>query len=108
LVDTSGGLSQVVAETDDSGNLAAYYVRGDDLLGVLRPDGGGDFTARYYHADGIGSIRALTDEAGNITDSYTHTAFGELLEHIGADPQPYAFTGEPLDPNIGWQYHRAR
>jgi RHS repeat-associated protein len=60
------------------------------------------------HADGLGSIRRLTDEAGNITDGYTYSAFGELLAHTGSDPQPYAFTAEPLDPNSGWQYHRAR
>jgi RHS repeat-associated protein len=60
------------------------------------------------HADGIGSIRRLTDEAGTITDGYTYSAFGELLAHTGSDPQPYAFTGEPLDPNSGFQYHRAR
>jgi RHS repeat-associated protein len=36
------------------------------------------------------------------------SAFGELLAHTGTNPQPYAFTGEPLDPNSGWQYHRAR
>ena len=38
----------------------------------------------------------------------TKSAFGELLAHTGTDPQPYAFTGEPLDPNSGFQYHRAR
>ena len=67
-----------------------------------------DWQTRYYHADGVGSIRRLTDEAGNITDGYTYSAFGELLAHTGTDPQPYAFTGEPLDPNSGFQYHRAR
>jgi RHS repeat-associated protein len=38
----------------------------------------------------------------------TESAFGELLSHTGSDPQPYAFTGEPLDLNSGFQYHRAR
>jgi RHS repeat-associated protein len=38
----------------------------------------------------------------------TKSAFGELLAHTGSDPQPYAFTGEPYDPNVGFQYHRAR
>jgi RHS repeat-associated protein len=38
----------------------------------------------------------------------TKTAFGELLGHSGTDVQPYAFTGEPYDPNVGFQYHRAR
>jgi hypothetical protein len=60
------------------------------------------------HADGLGSIRRLTDEQANITDGYTYSAFGELLAHTGQDPQPYAFTGESLDPNSGFQYHRAR
>jgi RHS repeat-associated protein len=116
LVDTSGSLSQVVAETDPTTGtpaLKVLYIRGDDLLAVMRPlvpapATASDWQTRYYHADGIGSIRRLTDENGTITDGYTYSAFGELLAHTGTDPQPYAFTGEPLDPNSGWQYHRAR
>jgi RHS repeat-associated protein len=38
----------------------------------------------------------------------TKSAFGELLSHTGSDPQPYAFTGEPYDPNVGFGYHRQR
>jgi RHS repeat-associated protein len=108
LVDTSGALSQVVAESDGLGGLIAHYVRGDDLLAVIRPGGPGGFSTRFYHADALGSVRALTDEAGAVTDTYTYTAFGELLAHTGPDPQPYAFAGEPYDPNVGFQYHRAR
>jgi RHS repeat-associated protein len=108
LVDTSGSLSHVVAETDESGALKAYYLRGDDLLAVLRPDSASSYLTHFYHADGLGSIRRLTDEAGTITDGYTYSTFGELISHTGSDPQPYAFTGEPLDPNSGFQYHRAR
>ncbi|MGH9462125.1 MAG: RHS repeat-associated core domain-containing protein, partial [Vicinamibacteria bacterium] len=104
LVDPSGALSHVVAETDESGNLIAHYVRGvDDLLSVIR------FTeTRYYHADGLGSIRFLTDESGNAVDSYEYTAFGELLEHDGTDPQPYQFAGEPFESNAGFYHNRAR
>jgi RHS repeat-associated protein len=108
LVDTSGSLSQVVAETDAAGALVVHYVRGDDLLALMRPNGSGGWVSRFYHADHIGSVRRLTDETGAITDGYTYTAFGELLGHSGTDPQPYAFTGEPYDPNVGFQYHRAR
>jgi RHS repeat-associated protein len=97
----------VVAETM-SGALAAHYVRGDDLLSVIRPDGSGGWQTRFYHSDYIGSVRRLTDETGTVRDEYEYSAFGELLSHTGSDPQPYAFTGEPLDPNTGWQYHRAR
>jgi RHS repeat-associated protein len=108
LVDTSELLSHVVAETDGAGNLKAYYVRGDDLLTVMRPNGTGGYTSRFYHADGLGSIRRLTDEVGNITDSYTYTSFGELLARNGTDPQPYQFAGEPFDPIIGFYYNRSR
>jgi RHS repeat-associated protein len=108
LLDTSARLSQVVAETDGAGTLQAAYIRGSDLLAVMRPDGAGGFSERFYHADGLGSIRRLTDETGNITDGYTYTAFGEVVGHTGSDPQPYAFAGEPYDPTGALQYHRAR
>ncbi len=42
------------------------------------------------------------------TEKLTKSAFGELLAHTGSDPQPYAFAGEPYDPNSGFGYHRAR
>ena len=103
-------LSQVVAETDATDTLTAYHVRGDDLLATLRPDLGNPttFVAKYFHAEGIGTIRALTDEQGNVTDRYTLEAFGTLLSHEGDDPNAYLFAGEPLDPNSGFYYNRAR
>lgn len=103
LVDTAGALSQVVAEGADAGSVSALYVRGDDLVAAVR---GGE--TRYFHADGLGSVRALTDEAGNVTDRYDFTAFGEFVSHEGDDPNAYLFAGEPLDPNSGWYYNRAR
>ncbi len=106
-------LSQVIAETDEAGNLTAYHVRGDDLLATLRPNptpppGESPWIARYLHAEGIGTVRALTDEQGNVTDRYTLEAFGTLLDHLGDDPNAYLFAGEPLDPNSGFYYNRAR
>jgi RHS repeat-associated protein len=103
LVDPAGALSQVVLDLDSGGAPQAFYLRADDLLAIVRPTG-----TRFVHADGLGSIRALTDEAGTVTDLYSYTAFGELLAHIGSDPNPYQFAGEPLDPNSGFYYNRAR
>ena len=91
LVDTSGALGQVVAESDGAGHPSAFYLRGDDLLAVIRPSG-----TRFYHADGLGSIRSLTDESGAETDHYATTAFGEPLTHTGSDPNPYLFAGEAV------------
>jgi len=61
-----------------------------------------------FHAEGIGTIRALTDEQGNVTDRYTLEAFGTLLDHQGDDPNAYLFASEPLDPNSGFYYNRER
>jgi RHS repeat-associated protein len=85
-------------------------VRGDDLLATLRPDEAAPTTlvARYFHAEGIGSIRALTDLLGNASDRYEFEAFGTLLDHQGDEPNAYLFAGEPLDPNSNFYYNRAR
>ncbi len=108
LVDTSETLSQVIAETS-SNVLKAYYVRGNDLLAVMRPGTAPDsWEARYYHADGLGSTRTLTDDGGAVTDRYSFTAFGELLAHEGEDANLYLFAGEALDPNASFYYNRAR
>jgi RHS repeat-associated protein len=88
--------------------LSAYFVRGDDLLAVMRPGEAGGWSTRCYHADGLGSIRALTDETGTVTDRWSYTAFGELVSHQGSDPQAYLFAGAALDPNSGFYYLRAR
>ncbi|RMH21107.1 MAG: RHS repeat-associated core domain-containing protein [Acidobacteria bacterium] len=63
---------------------------------------------RYVHADGLGSIRTLTNADGLVTDRYQYTAFGETLSHLGDDPNPYQFAGEPFEPNVGFYYNRAR
>lgn len=102
VVEASGTLSQVVAELEGA-SVSAYFVRGDDLLAVIRPAG-----TRFFHADGLGSIRALTDESGGVTDTYAFTASGELLAHTGSDPNAYLFAGEVLDANSGFYYLRAR
>ena len=103
-------LSQAVAETDATNSVTAYYVRGDDLLASLRPEvaNPANLFAKYFHAEGIGTTRALTDEIGAVTDRYTLEAFGTLLDHVGHDLNAYLFAGEPLDPNSGFYFNRAR
>ncbi len=105
LVDTSDPLSHVVVEIVD-GQAQAHYSRLEDqLVHVFRPGTGEN---RYFHSDGLGSIRLLSDQAGTPTDHYSYSAFGELLDHTGSDSQPYGFAGEPSDPTTGFGAHRAR
>ncbi len=105
LVDTANPLSHVVAEIID-GQVQTLYTRADDqLIGLYRPSSG---ATKYFHTDGLGSVRVLSNEIGAVTDRYTYTAFGELLAHSGSDIQPYQFAGEPYEPNTGFYYNRAR
>lgn len=48
----------------------------------------------FYHSDGQGSTLALTNAAGNVTDSYAYNAFGEVTEHTGDTVNPFQFIGQ--------------
>jgi RHS repeat-associated protein len=105
LEDPQSRLSEVATDVDGATNtLVAQYVRaGDLLLATNRPSG-----TRYYHSDQLGSVRALSDASGNITDTYSYEAFGQLRGHSGADPNPYLFAGQRFDPRQRLSYNRAR
>ena len=110
LVDTVGSLSQVVTETDANANLTALYVRvGDELLEVMRPGStAGTWSTRFVHHDGLGSVRALTDETGTTVDTRAYEAFGTKNVEAGSDPLAYGFAEEPFQADSMLAYHRAR
>ncbi|MCP3973137.1 MAG: RHS repeat-associated core domain-containing protein, partial [bacterium] len=103
LVDTAGLLSHAVAEIDDQGAAQSLYTRaGNLLLSAFRPgDGGLD----YFHADGLGSIRMITDPTANVVAHDDYRAFGGRDSiNVG----PYGFAGERFVASVGLGYHRAR
>ncbi|HMS57140.1 MAG TPA: RHS repeat-associated core domain-containing protein [Fimbriimonadaceae bacterium] len=51
-------------------------------------------TKRYFHFDGLGNTVVLTDASENITDTYTWTAFGNLLSSTGSSVNPYRYVGQ--------------
>ncbi len=103
VVDKNRPYAQVLEEKDVDGNLIVSYVYGDDLISQKR---GGSVS--YYNYEGLGSTRVLTDDAGDVTDTYIYEAFGDIIDHIGNTENNYLFTGEQYDPNAGFYYLRAR
>jgi RHS repeat-associated protein len=103
LVDHNRDYAQVLQELDTNAQLQVQYTYGSDLIGQQRQ---GQNT--YYHYDGLGSTRALTDQNGNETDAYDYTAFGEALNTTGTTENDYLYTGEQWDDYLGQQYLRAR
>jgi len=99
----SSGLAQVVAEKNGAGVVTRGYVYGNDLI---RQTQGG--VSSYFHADALGSTRALTDGGGNLTDTYAYSAFGGLAGSTGGTANNYRFAGEQIDPASGLYYLRAR
>jgi RHS repeat-associated protein len=100
--DVGAPLPVVLVET--TGGQAAFYLYGNGL--VARVDGTG--TLLFYHMDGLGSVRALSNLAGQRVDAYTYDAFGALRHHDGETDQPFTFTGEQGDGEVGLVYLRAR
>jgi RHS repeat-associated protein len=58
--------------------------------------------------DGHGSVRALTNTTGAVTDTYDYDAFGNLIHQTGSTPNNYLFAGEQFDPDLHLYYNRAR
>ena len=65
-------------------------------------------TSSFYIYDGHGSVRALTDLTGAVTDTYDYDAFGNIVHSTGTTPNNYLYSGEQFDPDLHLYYNRAR
>jgi len=89
ILDRGRGMSHILCETDDSGNITAYYIHGPQILARIVTDG----SVRYYHTNHIGSVVALTDETETVTDRYAYTPFGVPAGNEGTTPNPFTYVG---------------
>jgi RHS repeat-associated protein len=78
------------------------------LYGVGRIAQVGASETHYYLTDGLGSTLALTDEAGDIVNTYDYDVFGGLRDETGSQANDFTFAGEQVDASTGLQYLRAR
>jgi RHS repeat-associated protein len=99
VLDPAAGLTQVLQETTDGQSTS--YLYGADLLAQY--DSG---TWAYHVNDGLGSVRQLADAVGQVVGSYSFSPFGVPLGESGGEP--YGFTGEQWDADVGMLYLRAR
>ncbi|MEM9121110.1 MAG: RHS repeat-associated core domain-containing protein [Cyanobacteria bacterium P01_F01_bin.56] len=102
LIDKNRAYAQVLEEFIDD-ELAVSYVYGHDLISQTRAE-----DTSYYQVDGLGSTRVLTDELGNVTDTYDYDAFGNLIDSSGGTKNSYQFAGEQYDENLDNYYLRQR
>ena len=103
LLDINGELTYVLAEMNFDNTEKCYYTRGNELISQER-----DGKKSYYVYDGHGSVCALADESGKVTDKYVYDAFGNLISSVGSTKNDFLFCGEQFDPVTGLYYLRAR
>ena len=101
MVDENRDYAQVLIEDDGAAQVS--YTYGDDLISQDR-----NGEAYFYHYDGLGSTRSLTDSQGSLANSYDYEAFGEVLNQTGAIENSYLFAGEQFDSTLNQYYLRAR
>jgi RHS repeat-associated protein len=95
----------ILATFNDAGREMARYTHGpgiDEPLAAVRRH-----HTRFFHADVLGSVIALTGSHGHPIRHYRYSAFGIPEDHRW-DSQPYRFTGREWDRETGIYYYRAR
>ncbi len=95
----------ILATLSDTGRELARYTHGpgiDEPLAEVRKH-----RTRFYHADTLGSIIALSEKHGHAVREYRYSAFGLPEDHRG-DPQPYRYTGREWDKEVGLYFYRTR
>jgi RHS repeat-associated protein len=111
------------------GTTTDYYYDGEDIILQVKDDGTTSTTTQYvhspgideplamiregtryfYHADGLGSIVALTDSNKQIVQRYSYDTFGMLTSVQNPEfNNSYAYTAREWDRELGLYYYRAR
>ena len=92
--------TQVTNEFDGFDRALAHYDYGEDLLRAEFAQEG----ARYYFADGQGSVTALAGVANGSASAaarYEYDAWGESLGASGGSANAVGYTGQRRDPETG-------
>lgn len=92
--------------TDENNSTTkTYYTHGPGVDEHLALERGGQFY--YYHADGLGSIAAITNAAPAVVQSYEYDSYGMATPSMDFR-NDYTYTGREWDKETGLYYYRAR
>ena len=91
-----------VADYNASGVLLRRYVHGsgvDEYLVMYT--GSGTTNKSYYHSNHQGSIIALSNQTGSVTEQHSYDSYGNSDDLTG---NPFRYTGRRLDEETGLYY----
>jgi RHS repeat-associated protein len=89
----------------DSGTEKTFFTHGPGTDEPLALERGGQYY--YYHADGLGSISAITDASKSVIQSYGYTSYG-MATSSSDFRNSYQFAGREYDWETGTYYYRNR
>jgi RHS repeat-associated protein len=104
LIDANRAYAQVMEEYTSGGAVNAAYVYGQHPPISQNRAG----IRSFFHGDHLNSTRSLTGSGASPTDRYHFDAYGRTLVQSGSTENPYLYTGEHRDRNLGLDYLRAR
>ena len=100
------GDQQLITEMDSGHNILRRYVHGP---GVDEPlvwyEGSGTGDRRFLHADERGSIIAISNSSGAVTNINSYDEYGRPG---AANAGRFQYTGQPYIPENGLYYYRNR
>jgi RHS repeat-associated protein len=96
----------VILEYDQAGTVQTRYTHGPGIDEPLAMEK--NSLMYYYHADGLGSIVALTNTSGGVAQRYNYDAFGNITSGAPTVMQPYTYTAREYDPETGLYFYRTR
>ena len=110
LNDVNREHAEVLVEQNISGKTDTSYIYGAEINGGFdrisldRFDG----STGYYLYDSRGSVSGITNEEGQVYQSYRYSVTGEITFGAPQYENEYTYNGESYNPNIESQYLRAR
>jgi len=96
--------TNTVAETNGTGAVTAKYLRGINLIAADI----GTNARQYYLYNGHGDVVQLGNASGAITKNYDYDAFGNEVNPVANDTNPFRFSGYYFDSETGTYYLRTR
>ena len=110
LNDVNRDHAEVLVEQNINGRTDTSYIYGAEINGGFdrisldRFDG----STGYYLYDARGSVSGITNEEGQVYQSYRYSVTGEITFGAPQYENEYTYNGESYNPNIESQYLRAR
>ncbi len=100
----------------ENGVLNKHYTQGPNIDEHLAMTNIIEGQSYFYHTDSLGSTTAITDESGNIVETYDFSVYGiptirdnqEIVIGESTIGNKYLHSGREFDYLTGFYYHRAR